>query len=38
MLSYFGRAAYNYKMKYLFEFSLRWDGSAVTRASTGCRP
>ena len=29
MLSYFGRAAYNYKKKYLFEFTLRRDGSSV---------
>lgn len=29
MLSYFGRAVYNYKKKYLFEFTLRRDGSSV---------
>ena len=29
MLSYFGRLAYNYKKKYLFEYTLRRDGSSV---------
>ena len=29
MLSYFGRAVYNYKKKYLFEFTLRRDGASV---------
>ena len=29
MLSYFGRLAYNYKKKYLTEFTLRRDGSSV---------
>ena len=29
MLSYYGRAAYNYLQKYLFEFTIRRDGSSV---------
>ena len=29
MLSYYGRAAYNYMQKYLFEFTIRRDGSSV---------
>lgn len=29
MISYFGRASYNYKQKYLAEFTVRRDGSSV---------
>jgi TonB-linked SusC/RagA family outer membrane protein len=33
-LSYFGRAAYNYKEKYLFEFLWRYDGSYIFPADS----
>lgn len=29
LISYFGRLEYNYKKKYLFSLSFRWDGSSV---------